>query len=146
MINNIIDGISLKLNQVFGDGYEIYGDADIVQGLKEPCFFIAVLNPSYKRLLGQRFQVENPFVIQFFPKKARDNTELHNIAFELFTALELITLPNGDLLHGTSMEHEIVDGVLNFKVNYNMILNKIEVAELMEKLKYEGILNEYKED
>ena len=140
MINKIMDGISAKLNQAFGDGYEIYGDTDVIQGLKEPCFFIAILNPSFKKYVGLRYFVENPFVVQYFPKDAKDNAELHDVAFEMFQALEFITLPDGDTLHGTSIEHEVVDGVLNFKVNYNMFVSKAEATELMEKLKYEGVL------
>lgn len=31
MVNELLNGISIKLNQVFGDGYEIYGDTDVVQ-------------------------------------------------------------------------------------------------------------------
>jgi hypothetical protein len=146
MIKEIIDGISLKLNQVFGDKYEIYADADVVQGLKEPCFFIAVLNPSFKKYIGSRYFVENPFVVQYFPEKADDNIEMHDVAFKMFENLGNITLPNGDSLYGTSISYQIIDGVLNFNVNFNMILNKIEVTEIMEKLKYEGILDEYKED
>ena len=37
MINSIMDGITNKLDEVFG--YEIYGD-DIKQGYKEPCFYV----------------------------------------------------------------------------------------------------------
>ena len=44
MIKDIMDGVSNKLHEVFGQGYEIYGDRDIVQGLSPPCFFIAILN------------------------------------------------------------------------------------------------------
>ncbi len=39
----IIDGISIRINEVFGDDYEIYSE-DIEQGFKEPCFFILPLN------------------------------------------------------------------------------------------------------
>ena len=126
MVNEIIDGISLKLNQVFGDGYEIYGDTDIVQGLNEPCFFIALLNPTQTQLVGQRYFRENPFDIQYFPKNAGLNIELHSVASELFDALEYITLLDGEKLHGTSMAYEIVDGVLHFKVNYNVFMTKKE--------------------
>ena len=38
MINKIIDGICEKLNESFGDGYEVYTELKN-QGLKEPCFF-----------------------------------------------------------------------------------------------------------
>lgn len=135
MFKEIIDGISLKLNQVFGDGYEVYGDTNIVQGLKEPCFFITLLNPTHTRIVGKRYFKNNPFMIQYFPKNAEDNIELHNVASELFEALEYITLTNKDILHGTSMEYEIADGVLNFKVNYNAyLLKKEEPIDAMEEL------------
>ena len=45
MINSIIEAISISLNEEFGDGYEIHME-EIKQGLKEPCFFIACLNPT----------------------------------------------------------------------------------------------------
>lgn len=131
MVNELLNGISIKLNQVFGDGYEIYGDTDVVQGLKEPCFFIAILNPSQTKLIGQRYFREHPFDVQFFPAKSGDNVELQEIASELFLALEYITLLNGDLVHGTSMNYENVDGVLHFKVNYNMFLRKVEPKDNM---------------
>ena len=131
MVNELLNGISIKLNQVFGDGYEIYGDTDVVQGLKEPCFFIAILNPSQTKLIGQRYFREHPFDVQFFPTKSGDNVELQEVASELFLALEYITLLNGDLVHGTSMNYENVDGVLHFRVNYNMFLRKVEPKDNM---------------
>lgn len=37
MINEIIKGVSMKLNATFGAGYKIYQN-DVEQGFKEPCF------------------------------------------------------------------------------------------------------------
>lgn len=45
MINSIVEAISCSLNKEFGDDYEIHNE-EIKQGLKEPCFFIACLNPN----------------------------------------------------------------------------------------------------
>ncbi|HBF6658324.1 TPA: hypothetical protein NRK94_003703, partial [Clostridioides difficile] len=45
MLNNIIDGISIKLDKSFGNEYTIYSE-DVEQGINEPCFFICPLNPS----------------------------------------------------------------------------------------------------
>ena len=135
MLTKIFDGISLKLNEVFGDGYEIYGDTDVIQGLKEPCFFVSVLSPSQTNFIGQRYFREYPFMIQYFPINEESNVELHNVASELFDALEYIHLLDGDSLRGTSMSYNIVDGVLNFEVNYNVFLTKEkEAVEKMEVL------------
>lgn len=134
MVNKILDGISIKLNQVFGDGTEIYADADVKQGLKEPCFFIAVLNPSQTQMIGRRYFREHPFDVHYFPKSKGNNIELQEMASDLFEALEYITLPNGDLVHGTSMRYEVVSGVLHFFVNFNMFIKKEKALDPMEEI------------
>lgn len=50
MINSIIEAISVSLNKEFGDDYETHME-EIKQGLKEPCFFIACLNPTIEQFL-----------------------------------------------------------------------------------------------
>ena len=76
MVNDLIDAISVKLNQVFGNGVRIYSES-VKQGLKEPCFFIAVLNPTQSPMIGARYFREHPFDIHYFPSKdgvAAENT------------------------------------------------------------------------
>lgn len=52
-------------------------------------------------------------------------------------ALDFITLPGGDLLHGTSVNYEVVDNVLHFFVNYNLpVLNPLNKT-YMETLETE---------
>lgn len=135
MINNLIDGISVKLNQVFGDDYRIYSE-NVNQGLKEPCFFIAVLNPTQSQVMGLRYFKEHPFDIHYFPSsKDGGNQEIQDVASKLFDALEYITLLNGDLVRGTEMTYEKVNDVLHFFVKYNMFVYKeVEVADEMETL------------
>ena len=92
----------MALNAAYGDGYEIYQN-DVEQGLKEPCFLIAVLQPEITPMLGRRF----------------------------------IKLPSGDLLHGTSVNYEIVDNVLHFFVNYNLPMIRPAEETYMETLETE---------
>lgn len=134
MVNDLIDGISIKLNQVFGDGKRIYSET-VKQGLKEPCFFIAVLNPSQIQVVGNRYFRQHSFDVHYFPAVQDSKNELHEVASLLFDALEYITLINGDLVHGTEMRYETVDGVLHFFVDYNMYVRKTAVpADNMETL------------
>ena len=121
MVNDLIDGISVKLNQVFGDGVRIYSES-VKQGLKEPCFFIAVLNPTQNPMIGARYFREHPFDIHYFPSKDGGNQEIQDVASKLFDALEYITLLDGDLVRGTEMHYEKVDDVLHFFVKYNMFV------------------------
>lgn len=88
----------MALNAAFGDGYEIYQN-DVEQGLKEPCFLIAVLQPEITPMLGRRFIKRNPFDIQYFPTNPRNNAEMFTVAETMMEALDFITLPSGDLLH-----------------------------------------------
>ncbi len=131
-INDISNGISIKLNQSFGDGYKI-SDENIEQGLDEPCFFILSLSPSQTQMLGNRYHKNNPCVVHYFPSTVDKNKEMHGMADQLFDVLEYITLINGDVLNGTEMHYEIVDGVLEFFVNYNAFVIKVtEAVDSME--------------
>lgn len=122
MVLTIIDAISIKLNSVFGDGYEIYGDEDIRQGLNRPCFFIAVINSEQIPYLKNRYQRRNAFDIHYFPATKGGRAEAEDVATRLYEAMEFIALQNGDLLHGTSMNYEIQDGILHFFVDYNVFM------------------------
>ena len=134
MVNDLIDGISVKLNQVFGDGVRIYSES-VKQGLKEPCFFIAVLNPTQNPMIGTRYFREYPFDIHYFPSKDGGNQEIQDVASKLFDTLEYITLLDGDLVRGTEMHYEKVDDVLHFFVKYNMFVYKqVEKADPMGTL------------
>jgi hypothetical protein len=133
MLSEIIKGVSMKLSATFGDGYEIYQN-DVKQGLTEPCFFIAVLNPTLQPLIGRRYLERNPLDVQYYPAQSEKNTEMFSVAATLLDCLEFITLPNGDQLHGTSMNYEVVDNVLHFFVNFNLILKKPTDDPTMETL------------
>lgn len=132
MINDIINGISTKLNQVFGSDYKIYKE-EIKQGLKEPCFSIVVLEPSQEAKLPNRYFRSYPFDIHFFPESKTKN-EMYNVAEKLLIELEYITVLD-NLCRGTKMRYEMVDGVLHFFVNYDLFIKKPkELGEYMETL------------
>lgn len=133
MVNKLIDGISIKLNQVFGNGKRIYSES-VQQGLKEPCFFIAVLNPKQSQMIGLRYFMQHPFDIHYFPAIPGNNEEIQDVASQLFDALEYITLLDGDVVRGIEMHYEKVDDVLHFFVKYNMFIKKIVEVDKMENL------------
>lgn len=133
MINDLLKGIAVKLNALFGDGYEIY-DNDVTQGLKEPCFFVAVVGPSRKREIGNYWRYINPFVITYFPRTPGDNEELVQVADIMSEGLEFITLLNGDMVMGTYIHYELVDGKVQFFVHYNTRMTKQEDKAMMETM------------
>lgn len=141
MINSIIAAISQALNAEFGDGYNIYTE-EVKQGLSEPCFFISCINPTNKLFLGKRYFRENQFCLQYFPAdSSRAREECNAVAERLYWALEYIRVA-GDLTRGTQMRYEVADDVLNFFVNYDMFVYRLDdtpaMAELSKNVNLKG--------
>lgn len=137
MLNEIIKGISMALNAAFGDGYKVYQN-DVKQGLEEPCFLVAVLKPELSPLIGRRFLMREPLDIHYFPAAPRNHAEMITVAETMLETLEVINLPNGEPIRGTSMNYEIVDDVLHFFVNYNHTLIRPKEEITMETLDIEA--------
>ena len=131
MVSELIKGIPIALAGAFGDGRHIYIN-DVKQGLREPCFFVAVLEPSRKILVGSRYRYKNPFCITYIPKDEGNNAEMLETAERMADALEVIKLMNGDCVRGTDLRFEIVDGNLQFFVSYDMDVINYEERTPME--------------
>jgi len=134
MINDIVSGISRKLNDTFGDDIEIYKE-QVKQGLKEPCFIISCINLVSIPIVGERYLRQALFSVNYFPKSGTDaKVECLDVQDTLCIALEYIDAGDG-LLRGTGMSGQIVDGVLVFTVNYDMYVRKDIEREPMETIK-----------
>ena len=130
MINEIIQAISIALDDELNknsDVYEIYTE-EIKQGLQEPCFFIKCIAPTKSVFLGNRYKVTNQFCIQYFPTEGHEQSECNDMMETLNDILEYVTADT-DLLHGTNMHGEVVDGVLHFFVNYDFFTYKEKQSE-----------------
>lgn len=137
MVNKIITGISQVLDAEFNSGSEAYTiyTEKVEQDLEEPCFFILSLKPSKNQLVGNRYKRDYSFDIHYFPKDiSNSNNECNEVAEILYDILEYITV-DGNLVRGTKMDYEIVDEVLHFFVNFNMVVkNDIPKEETMGDL------------
>lgn len=138
-VQNLIDAIAEALFQEFGSKYEIYTES-VEQGLSEPCFLIRCVNPTKNVHLGVRYKRTNQFVIQYIPSTSEAYDECASILERLFECLEDVTL-DGKPIHGTEMNGEVTDGILNFKVNYDGFVmkkqdkTKIENFEILTEAK-----------
>jgi len=135
MINSIIKAVSIALYAEFG--FENHME-EIKQDLKEPCFFISCLNPASDLYLGKRYFRKNQFVIQYFPESDDIQEECNNVAEKMVWCLEYITA-DGDILRGTKMKYGVIDGVLNFFLNYDLFVYKVEQIQPIEL--YERSIN-----
>ena len=138
MINAIIKAIAKALDEQFNaeaDAYEIY-DEEIKQDLQEPAFFIQSLNPSTDLFLGKRYLHRSHILIQYFPKSETDyQAECNDMGEQLIWIVEWITCEGDDRpIRGSKMHYEVVDEVLNFFVNYDMFVYKVESTDAMETM------------
>lgn len=134
MINSIIEAVSVSLNEEFGDDYEIHME-EIGQDLKEPCFFIVCLNPQAEQFLGNRYFRNIPFMVQYFPHTEKKQRECNEVAERMASCLEYITTDNDEKpILGTGMKWEVIDGVLNFRISYNLFVIKTEEQTAMETM------------
>ena len=133
MINSIMEAVSVALNAEFGDGYEIHIE-EVSQDMGGHCFFIQCLNPTSGLFRGQKYFRSNQFCVQYFPLSEDDrNRECFSVLERLNVCLEHITVDG--LMRGTQMNGKVVDGVLNFFVNYDCFVYRREAeAPEMEEM------------
>lgn len=141
MINKIIDGISNKLYEEFGDEYTIYTE-EVKQGLETPCFFINAIDPKEDLFRDNKYFQTNMFCVQYIPNSNEPKKECNSIRDKLFNVLEYITIVEKtfedktikNLIRGNQMHGEYSDSLLNFFVNYDLfvIKNKEEDINMNE--------------
>ena len=140
-IEDIIDGVSVKLDELFGDKYTIYSNS-VKQGMQFPCFFIHLFNGKQKHYRQNRYKSELNFQIVGFAKD--DNIEqLHEMADGLYD-IEYFTINNGDIIRCFNMKHTIEDGVLEFYFDINNFIYKEKIET--DKMKNISINKEVKEN
>lgn len=126
----ILDGITLALRSEYPESH-IYDD-EVQQGLKPGDFNVILVSSSQQQIVGERYKRVPLFDVLYFPKKGRE--ECYAVADTLSLLLNVISLPEGDLLRGTGMDFEVVDNVLHFYVRYTHYVHRGERGESMENL------------
>lgn len=124
VINEIITGISLKIKEIFGDGYHVYDDG-VEQGLEKPCFFINYLDGEETRQIGleiKSYLDTLHFDVTGFAEND-DRPSLNDMADKLYY-LKYIKLNNGILIRADSLKPTIKDNVLHFFIDYKIFINK----------------------
>ncbi len=133
MLQDTITGISQRLNELFGDEYEIY-TGKVEPDINRPYFLINMLKVTQEQKLGNCYYRKQPFCLQYFPKENNNSIEIVRVSERLLDGLQYIKVSE-DLVRGTDMSAEEQEGVLKFYVNYNMFLCKPEAeAESMEQV------------
>lgn len=136
--NQIKIAILEKLKEQF-PGHKRYSE-EIKQGFQAPCFFLATINnQSEQKTIGKRYMRTISFDLHFFPPKGegRSNEQMYEMGDLLYPLLEVLQLEE-QILQGSEMNFEIIDGVLHFFVDYKVfVYRQTEPDVYMEKLNVE---------
>ena len=121
MLNDVINGIAVQLDTLFG--YTVYIDS-AKQDLAAPCFLIKAVTTSQEQEVDRFYKRQQKFDILYFPQNTEDPTrEIETVTDALWMGLEYINM-GSDIVRGVKMHREVVDDVLHFFVNYDIRVEK----------------------
>lgn len=123
--NDIISIISKSITTAF-PGIETSKES-IKQDFNTPAFYIAQINDTHKKIVGNKYRKKFSMSIKYYPdEKNTDNVkqELHSISDTLTNVLEIMSYEN-KTIKGYNMESRIEDDVLHFLFDVdNRIIKK----------------------
>lgn len=120
MGNDIVDGIAVRLGQLFPQ-IEVHRD-EIAQGFDAPCFFIKTLRTVQTAKLDNRYFRRYSLDVHYFPQmNGSAMTDVQEVAAALLMGLEYI-LVGDSLVRAARTEYEVHDDVLHFMVDYDVFI------------------------
>lgn len=136
--NSIYDGVSLALHAAFPDR-QVHG-GEVKQGLKPGDFNVIMPGAVQTKQVGQRYRRTPTADVIYYPKGDPCEAECHDMADSLTRILGSIQTSQGDIIHATSCEWRVEDGVLHVLLAYDHHIYIQQVREPMETLemKQEG--------
>lgn len=136
MLNEILNAVIGRLNELFGENYTIYTDK-AGQEFQKPCFFVRISETSERPMIGQRYFRRTGIAIQYFSieKSSREENQVLDILME---GMESVALENGRQLSGTNRKSGAEEGILTFYVNYDQFIVKKKEETPMEELEMKG--------
>ncbi|MEG2596973.1 MAG: hypothetical protein RR977_00985 [Oscillospiraceae bacterium] len=123
MINYMIDAAAKKLFDSFLRKIPVYTE-QVRQNVQTPCFFVEGGVLSEKRIVGNRYRLQMPLRISYYPPKNGHQSDLHQMGENLTNTLEYLTGADGDKFRGTGMRAEIANDMLLFSVKYETFAYK----------------------
>lgn len=136
--NSIYDGVSLVLHASFPNQQVHSGG--VRQGIKPGDFNVVMPNAGHTKEVGQRYRRTPAVDVIYFPKTRPCSAECYDMAHQLTGLLGSITTPQGDIIHATSNEWQVDNGVLHVLLRYDHCVYIPQEQVHMEtlKIKQEG--------
>lgn len=136
-INKVLYGITKKLASNFPDD-DIYVD-EVPQDLNPPAFFVAMIDSAQTQALDIRYWRYHSFDIHYFADGYK-NEDMQDMVEQLYELMRWIEI-DGRPYRGINLRHEIVDRVLHFFVEFNILVRHVEdEAPDMQTLEVEEVI------
>lgn len=138
----IIDAISVRLDELFGDSYTIYLES-VEQNLQTPCFFIQPVHSSDKNMIDTRKFRTYSYVIDFIPTDDEGyRVQFVDVTSKLFDGFDSVTLSDGTILHTFNRTVDIVDEILHFTLQFRIYTYKPSNEIMQESMEMSVINND----
>ncbi|MEC1180346.1 hypothetical protein P9B03_17770 [Metasolibacillus meyeri] len=130
-ISQIIEAISHRLQERFGDDYKRYIN-ELPQTVETPAFFIQFLKLEHTPQISGRARITLFFNVKYFPLNGQ--LEAADRALQIQRTLKEITLQDETVLLAKGSYSELVDGIAHNFMYFDFLLQDEEESALMESL------------
>lgn len=130
--NSIFDGVSLALHANF-PACKVHG-GNVKQGLSPGDFNVVMPSAGHTKEVGQRYRRKPVVDVIYY---GRSEADCYDIAGRLTVLLGSITTPEGDIIHTTSCECTVGNGVLHVLLSYDHHILIVQEYVTMETLHIE---------
>ncbi|WP_042474580.1 phage tail terminator family protein [Bacillus ndiopicus] len=134
-ISHIIEAISQRLQERFGDGYKQYID-EMPQTVEAPAFSIQFLKLEHTPQISGRAKIKIMFNVKYFSLNGQLDAADH--ALQIQHALKEITLYDETVLLAKGAYSEMLDGIAHNFMYFDFLLQEEEEKTLMGSLYLKG--------
>jgi hypothetical protein len=135
-----INDLLVLIKKLIGNSFQeinVYSEGK-EEAFNKPYFFVKILNSNEVKELNMRYKRNIALEISYVSDKENVNEDYLNKADELYELLEVVAM-EGKKLRALSMTHEVKDGVLYFKFQFEFSLIKNAEENSMKQLEVDVI-------
>lgn len=135
MTEELLSAVAVALRGLTEEARPVYV-GQVEQGLCPPCWLIVPAETVRTPLAQGRYLTHCQLDLHGFPDPTAGTAGLYELGERVLTAVELVTLPNGDRLRGRGARCRVIDGVLRCFVGYETLSRPADRGERMGELGY----------
>ena len=137
MIQEVVAAVAeqLKRELVSEEALQVYLDRP--EEPAKPYLWVSLKEASCRQVLNKRYCGEILVEAQYFPD-TDTSAQICGMGEKLLRILELLSMPEGDILRGTNMNYQVTPENTKLSVCYKLYLYKEgEQEEMMEEIEFD---------